>query len=122
MLIALTLLLVFQLLGEVASRLLGLAIGLAIPGPVIGFALLAVLLARSPRALRIVEPTANALLRHLSLLFVPAAVGIIQQLPRLRAEGPAIAVALVVSTLAALAVTAFTFRAVGRLLGLAEER
>lgn len=116
MLIALTLLLVFQLAGEALSRVAGIAV----PGPVIGFALLALLLVRSPLAMRRVAPTADALLRHLSLLFVPAAVGIIQQAPRLRAEGLAIGVALLVSTIAALAVTALTFRAVARRMGLGE--
>jgi holin-like protein len=118
MVIALTLLLVFQLAGEALSRVSGLPV----PGPVIGFALLALLLLRSPRTMRTVEPTANALLRHLSLLYVPAAVGIVQQIGRLRAEGVAIAAALLVSTAAALAVTALTFRAVERWTGTAEER
>ena len=48
MLIALTLLLVFQLAGEALSRVAGIAV----PGPVIGFALLALLLVRSPLAMR----------------------------------------------------------------------
>jgi holin-like protein len=116
MLIALTLLLVFQLAGEAVSRVAGIAV----PGPVIGFALLGVLLAASPRAMRTVAPTADTLVRHLSLLFVPAAVGIIQQAPLLVSEGVAIVAALLVSTLAALAVTALTFRAVSRRMGLGE--
>src|SRR5216683_5559029 len=114
MLIAITALLVFQLIGEAVAR--GLA--LTLPGPVIGLALLALAVAVSGEFRKAVEPTALALLRHLSLLFVPAAVGIVQELPLLEAEWLAIGAALIVSTVAALAVTALTFRAMARLLGL----
>jgi putative effector of murein hydrolase LrgA (UPF0299 family) len=117
MLIAVTSLLVFQLIGEALAR--GLA--LTIPGPVIGLTLLAVAIASSRRFRQAVEPAARGLLSHLSLLYVPAAVGIMQQLPRLESEGLAIGTALVVSTVAALIVTALTFRAVARLVGVAEE-
>jgi holin-like protein len=118
MLIAVTALLVFQLIGEALAR--GLA--LTIPGPVIGLTLLALAIASSSRFRQAIETTARGLLSHLSLLFVPAAVGIVQHLPRLESEGLAIGVSVVVSTVAALAVTALTFRAVARLLGLGEER
>jgi putative effector of murein hydrolase LrgA (UPF0299 family) len=75
---AITLLIVLQLVGEVIAR--GLA--LPIPGPVIGLVLLLVGLivhgarggrsrGASPDAL---EETSQGLLRHLSLLFVPAGV------------------------------------------------
>jgi holin-like protein len=47
----------------------------------------------------------GGLLATLSLLFVPAGVGIVQHLPRLAAEWPALAAALVVSTAATLAAT-----------------
>jgi holin-like protein len=118
MLIAVTSLLLFQLIGEALAR----GLGLTIPGPVIGLALLAVAVALSGTFRRTIEATANGLLRHLSLLFVPAAVGIVQQLPLLETQGLAIGAALVVSTVAALAVTALTFRAVTRALGTGEER
>jgi holin-like protein len=118
MLNAITALLVFQLIGEVLVR----GIGLTIPGPVIGLALLALAVKVSDKFRRAVEPTAAGLLRHLSLLFVPAAVGIVQHLPRLAAEGLAIGTALVVSTIATLVVTALTFSAVARRLGVGEER
>ena len=116
MLVAITALLVFQLIGEAVAR--GLA--LTIPGPVIGLALLALAVAVSGDFRKAVEPTALELLRHLSLVFVPAAVGIVQLLPLLEAEWLAIGAALIVSTIAALAVTALTFRAVARLLRLEE--
>jgi holin-like protein len=118
MLVALLMLLSAQLAGEAAAR----GLGLPTPGPVLGLALLALVIALSPKARQAVEGTAVQLLRHLSLLFVPAAVGIIQHLPRLAHEGLAIGVALIVSTLASLAVTALTFRAVMRLLRIEEAR
>jgi putative effector of murein hydrolase LrgA (UPF0299 family) len=118
MLVAIAALLIFQLAGEALAR--GLA--LTIPGPVIGLTLLALAIGASGRFRQAIEPTARGLLQHLSLLFVPAAVGIVQQLPRLEAEGIAIGTALIVSTVAALAVTALTFRAVARLLHVSEEQ
>jgi putative effector of murein hydrolase LrgA (UPF0299 family) len=114
---ALTLLLLFQLASEALAR----GLGLVVPGPVIGLVLMVAALALAPRLRQAVTPTATGLLRHLSLLFVPAAVGVIQQLPRLRTEGLAIGAAVLVSTVAAVAVTALVFRATARLLGLDEE-
>ncbi len=102
----LTLLLAYQLLGEFLARLLGLPL----PGPVIGLALLfasLVALGRVPEGLR---SAADGLLRYLALLFVPAGVGIMAHYTRLEADAGAIAAALVVSTALALAVTAATFQ------------
>ena len=106
MLLGLTLLLGFQLLGEVIARLFGLPL----PDPVIGLALLfATLIAfgRVPTGLR---TAAEGLLRHLALLLIPAGVGILLHLPRLQEDAVAIAAALVVSTAVALAVTAALFQ------------
>jgi putative effector of murein hydrolase LrgA (UPF0299 family) len=61
--------------------------------------------------------TAGGILKNLSLLFVPAAVGIIQHAGRIRAEWLAIAVALIVSTLLTMAVAAAAFRLTARLIG-----
>ncbi|MGQ9370506.1 CidA/LrgA family protein [Azospirillum sp. ST 5-10] len=97
-----TLLLLCQLAGE----LIALAAGLPVPGPVLGMVLLfAGLVARGrvPDGLRDV---AGGLLRHLSLLFVPAGTGIIVHLDRLAAEALPIVVAVVGSTVLAIAVTA----------------
>jgi len=101
MLGALTVLLLFQLAGEVLVQFFALPI----PGPVIGMALLfATLVVRRgvPDQLR---STATNLLQHLSLLFVPAGVGVMVHFARLGDEWPAIVGALVVSTFATLAVT-----------------
>ncbi|MFP5462523.1 MAG: CidA/LrgA family protein, partial [Gammaproteobacteria bacterium] len=73
MIAALTLLLVIQLAGEVIAR----ALGLPIPGPVIGMGLLflALLVRRGPG--EDLRRTSGQLLQHLSLLFVPAGTGIV---------------------------------------------
>lgn len=110
---ALSIILLFQLAGEVISR----ALGLPLPGPVLGMVGLVLALALSPRILEIVRPTAQGLLAHLSLLFVPAGVGVVAHFGVLSAQGPAIAVALVVSTVLAIAVGALSFAAVVRLVG-----
>lgn len=56
------------------------------------------------------------LLANLSLLFVPAGTGIVRQMDILAAHGPGLIVALVISTLLTLVVTALVFVAVaGRL-------
>jgi holin-like protein len=54
--------------------------------------------------------TAGGLLEHLSLLFVPAGVGIVLYIDLIAEEWRAIAAALVVSTFAAMLVTALTMR------------
>ena len=100
-----TWLLVFQCLGEVLVRLAGLPI----PGPVAGLALLfavLLLLSEVPNAL---AAAAEGLARHLSLLFVPAGVGVMAYLGRIADEWLPIVVALFVSTLLAIAATALTF-------------
>ena len=74
MITALAALLVSQLAGEALVRLASLPI----PGPVVGMILLfVVMLTRTPLPPTLGE-TADGLLRHLSLLFVPAGTGVIQ--------------------------------------------
>lgn len=87
---------------------------LPVPGPVIGLLLLFAFLVLRPDAVDVIEPTALELLRHLSLLFVPAGVGIMVAADKVRGEGVAIAVSLVVSTTLAIAVTALVTRALLR--------
>jgi len=108
---ALTLLFVCQLAGEAVVR----AAGLAFPGPVLGMALLVAGLFAFGRSGAALDETANAILRNLSLLFVPAAVGVMQQAGLIAANWLAISVTVAVSTLLTLVVTVLTFRAVARL-------
>jgi holin-like protein len=77
--------------------------------------LFAVLVAR-PRSESAVREPAAAVLRHLSLLFVPAGVGLIRSAAVLRADWVAIACAIVVSTAATMAVSALVFARVARAL------
>lgn len=107
------LLLVCQLIGEVTAR----GLGLPIPGPVLGMALLLVLLVLRPKTAEEITPTTSGLLSHLSLLFVPAGVGIVTHLDRLAASGLGLFAALVLSTWAALIVGAWTFVGLARLAG-----
>jgi len=109
---AVTILLLFQLAGEISVVLLDLPM----PGPVVGmFLLLAALLLRK-RAVLLIESTANGILRHLSLLFVPAGVGVVIHFSRIGSEWLPITVALIMSTLITLAVTALSLRLIKHLL------
>jgi holin-like protein len=111
MLRALTLLFLCQLTGETLVR----ALGIAFPGPVLGMGLLlAILLARG-RSWPDLEGVADTILRNLSLLFVPAAVGLMQQAGLLADQWLVIGLAILGSTLLTLIVTVLTFRAVARL-------
>lgn len=110
MLAALAALLLCQLAGEAAVR----AFALPVPGPVVGMMLLfALLLARAPRPAELPE-TADGLLKHLSLLFVPAGVGVVQHLDRLGSDGLRLVAVVVLTTIVTLAVTAITFEWLAR--------
>jgi putative effector of murein hydrolase LrgA (UPF0299 family) len=117
MLAALTALLLCQLAGEAVVRLLDLPV----PGPVLGLALLLGLLALRRSVPEQLSVTANGLLKHLSLLFVPAGVGVLQHLARIQAEWLAIAGALLVSSVATIVVTAVVMRAMIRLMKLDDD-
>lgn len=99
-------LLVFQSVGEVFSY----ALKLPVPGPVIGMILLFCWLVLDSRLLPVIHGTASELLRHLSLLFVPAGVGIMVHASRIGGEWLPIVIALVLSTWIAIAVTAVVTR------------
>jgi len=110
MLGALTVLLVYQLIGEVIVQFAGLPI----PGPVIGLLLLFLSLwARGGLAVPL-RDTANGILQHLSLLFVPAGVGIMVHFSRISGEWLPILAAVVASTALAIAVSALVMRALMR--------
>ncbi|MBO4121582.1 CidA/LrgA family protein [Cupriavidus gilardii] len=110
MLQTLAILLVFQSVGEVFSY----ALRLPVPGPVIGMILLFCWLAIDDRLLAIIQGTTAELLKHLSLLFVPAGVGIMVHGSRIGGEWMPIIVALVLSTWLAIATTALVTRALMR--------
>ncbi len=106
MLSALTLLLLLQLIGEVFVQFFALPV----PGPVIGLVLLfAGLLVRGKLGDDL-RNTANNLLQHLSLLFVPAGAGVMIHAARVADEWLALSVALIGSTLLSMAATALTLK------------
>ncbi len=86
----------------------------AIPGPVIGLGLLAGYALWRGGIPAQIEQAGEALLKHLSLLFVPAGVGLIAFGDRLLAEGARLIVVLVVSTALTMIVTALVFRALAK--------
>lgn len=100
-------LLVFQLAGEAVTQLLGLAV----PGPVVGMALLFAAIALRPGLGHSLRAAAGGLLQHLSVLFVPAGVGVMLHAGRIREEWLAIVVAVMLGAVVTLAVTALTIRA-----------
>ncbi|CAJ0693259.1 CidA/LrgA family protein [Ralstonia mannitolilytica] len=107
-------LLTFQSVGE----LLTYSLRLPVPGPVIGMVLLvAYLLVDKGRVLEIMQGTVSELLRHLTILFVPAGVGVMTQLSRIGQEWLPIVVATVVSTWLAIAAGALVTRALMRRMG-----
>jgi putative effector of murein hydrolase LrgA (UPF0299 family) len=117
MIVHLAVLLAFQLAGETLSR----GLGLIVPGPVIGMVLLLGFFMVFPRVAALVQPTALGLLSHLSLLFVPAGVGIVGHLDKLGLDGVAILLALAGSTALAIAVGALVFVGLARLVGTPNE-
>ncbi|SLN57174.1 hypothetical protein ROJ8625_02856 [Roseivivax jejudonensis] len=113
----LAVLLVFQLAGETVAR----AAALSIPGPVLGLAGLFVLFMIRPDIADRMRETCSGLLAHLSLLFVPAGVGVTAHLSTFGADGPALAAALIGSTVLAILAGVGAFLALARLTGAAEE-
>lgn len=106
MLRAIFLLLACQLAGETIHRLTGLAL----PGAVIGMVLLVAWLALVPRERPGLAAVTAWLTAHLAVMFVPAAVGLIDEGAVLSRYGLGLVVATVVSTVLTLVVTALVFR------------
>ena len=106
MLIAFTQLLICQLCGEVITR----GLGLAVPGPVLGMSLLLVILLYRGVIPSALESTAEGILAHLSLLFVPAGVGVIAHLTLLGNEWQPIIGSLIGSTVITVLVTGWVLQ------------
>lgn len=113
----LVIILSFQLVGEVASR----GLGLPVPGPVIGLLLLVAACAIRPALAEKLRPVVQMLLSHLSLFFVPAGVGVVAQLGVLRDNAVALGMAILLSTLAAIIAGALAFRVVAHLTGVDDD-
>lgn len=111
MLGAVTTLLVYQLVGEVLVHFLALPV----PGPVLGMLLLFLSLWLKGSIPEGLQATANTILQHLSLLFVPAGVGVMVHFARVSGEIVPILVAVLGSTALAIAAAALTMQALIRL-------
>src|ERR1700722_9232388 len=120
MIASLSLILLCQLAGEALVH----GIGVPIPGPIIGLMLLLLrdrfaVLARGPLQDgegEGVESTSRGLLANLSLLFVPAGVGVVQKLDLIVDHGIAFLGVLAISVLITLLVTVGTFIVASRLM------
>lgn len=107
-------LLLFQLIGELITRLSGIPV----PGPVLGMALLlfaVLLLKKVPGGVR---TASEGLLRYLPLLFVPAGVGLINHGLLLKQDIWVISITLVVSTALTLIVTVLVLQGLKKLWGI----
>ena len=106
MLEGITILIFLQFLGEIIAGLTRLPI----PGPVIGLGLLAGFALWRGAMPEPIIIAGDSILKHLSLLFVPAGVGLIAFGDKLMAEGTRLIILLVASTAITMTVTAFVFR------------
>ena len=97
-----TLILVCQLIGEFAVT----TMDVPFPGPVVGMVLLFVFLSFKGAVPEPLGQVSSALLNNLSLLFVPAGVGVMVHFELLAPEIWPLSMALVVSTLLTVVVTA----------------
>jgi holin-like protein len=102
--------LAFLLLLQAAGEGLTHALALPFPGPVVGLVLLLPAL-QVPWIREPVAATAELLLTHLSLLFVPVGVGVITHLKLVSQYGVQLLVVIVLSTWIGMAVTALVLRA-----------
>ena len=117
MLSSIAIILGYQVVGELISRLSGLPV----TGPVIGMVLMLLSFLVKDNLINRVRPSAGVLLANLSLLFVPAGVGIMRHGQRFLNEGVAIMIALVVSTVIAMIVTAYVIILMQKWLKLSDE-
>ncbi len=121
MIASISVILICQLIGEVIVR----GSNLPLTGPVLGMALLFLILivrdhiavlAKGPLRNSAVEGVAKVLLANLSLMFVPAGVGVVQNLDLLEQRGVAIGLVLAASVVVTLLVTVGTFLIIHRLM------
>jgi holin-like protein len=84
-----------------------------VPGPVLGLIALLGWLRVRGRVSPGLDLVSAAFSRHLGLLFVPAAVGVVMFVPQLREHLLGLSVTLVVSVVATLAASAWLLRVLG---------
>jgi holin-like protein len=106
MLGAFTWLILFQLIGELAVRL----VGLPLSGPVAGMLLLFAALTARGEVAEDLRATSGTLLQYLTLVLVPPTVGIMNHFARIYEEWLPILLASVGGAAITMAVTALTLR------------
>lgn len=112
MILTIALLLSFQLAGLLIVTLFALPV----PGPVMGMVLFLLALMTVDGLLQKTLPVVNVLLAHFALLFVPAGVGIIEHVERLKAEWLPISASILLSSTLAIVTTVLVTRWVARLM------
>ncbi|GGO84870.1 hypothetical protein GCM10011348_32100 [Marinobacterium nitratireducens] len=117
MLVALTLIIGLQVLGTLVAELMALPV----PGPVLGMLLFLLLLPLLPREWKELEQVTRFFLANMSLLFVPAAVGIVRHLDLVSPILLQLLAVLLLSLIVGLAVTAWVFATLARRLAPARD-
>jgi putative effector of murein hydrolase LrgA (UPF0299 family) len=102
------------LLCQLAGEFIVLWLDWPVPGPVIGMALLFIGLVIRGGVPEPLAETANGLLAHLSLLFVPAGVGVMTHLTLLGNQWLPLTASLLVSTLLTIGVTGWLMQRLSR--------
>ena len=112
----LTLILICQLAGELTVN----AAGLPVPGPVVGMVLLFVILLVIGSVPEGLDKVSTALLENLSLMFVPAGVGIMAHFELLGNNAWPLAIAVLLSTVLTIIVTALVMQRFNKRSNVAE--
>ena len=107
-----TILLLYEFIGEVSVFLLRIPV----PGPVLGMVMLFITLLVRGRSKLSLDVASKALLNHLSLLFVPAGVGMMVHFNRIIHEWIPICLTLALSTAATMVATAAIMQGISYLL------
>lgn len=114
MLKSVTLIFFFQVLGRIIAHITKLPV----PGPVWGMTLLLIVFFIYDDLLEVIRPTASVLLANLSLLFVPAGVGLMTHIDRFEQEGIPILLTIILSSIITMIFTVLSIRFCSRLLHL----
>ncbi len=102
------------LLAQLAGGWLARALGLPVPGSVLGLVLLAALVELRVVPLALVRPAADFLVRHLALLYVPAGAALVLHWGLVRREWLPIVAGGVASTVAVLVVAGLVYQRLER--------
>ena len=95
---------------QLAGEALHLVTGLPVPGAVIGMVLLLILMLVIKPAVKQVEPSSNALIALLPLLFMPPTVGLAFLGSSFNSQWPAFAAAAILGTILTLILTALLLK------------